>query len=181
MPRYVALLRAINVGGHTVKMDRLRALFEEMGFEDVATYIASGNVIFNADTSDVRALEGRIERRLQETLGYDVATFVRTHAELAAIARYTPFRGEDPGAEGNALYIAFLRGSPPAEVQARLLALQTPTDLFHCHDREVYWFLRTKLSESSLFSGAVLEKTLGAPMTMRNITTVRKLTEKTRS
>jgi uncharacterized protein (DUF1697 family) len=155
-------------------MDRLRALFEEMGFENVATFIASGNVIFDAPASDGRALERRIEEGLKEALGYEAATFVRTPAELAAITAYRPFPDEDP----NALYVAFLKEAPEAGVQAGVLALRTPTDLFHFHNRELYWFLRTKLSESSLFSGAVLEKTLGAPMTMRNITTVRKLADK---
>jgi uncharacterized protein (DUF1697 family) len=178
MSRYIALLRAINVGGHTVKMDRLRVLFEEMGFQNAATFIASGNVIFDAQLTDARALEKRIAEGLKRALGYEVATFVRTPEELTAIAAHRPFPDEDPDAEGNALYVAFLSGAPPTDAQARLLALQTPTDLFHFHDRELYWFLRTKLSESSLFSGAVLEKTLGAPMTMRNITTVRKLADK---
>jgi uncharacterized protein (DUF1697 family) len=178
MSRYIALLRAINVGGRTVKMDCLRALFEAMGFEDVATFIASGNVIFDAPASDPRALERRIEEELCTMLGYEVMTFVRTPAELAAIAAHRPFPREDPDAAGNALYIAFLKEAPPDAAQSQMLALQTPTDLFHFHDRELYWFLRTKLSESSLFSGSVLEKTLGAPMTMRNITTVRKLANK---
>jgi uncharacterized protein (DUF1697 family) len=178
MQRYVALLRGINVGGHTVKMDALRALFEEMGLQNVATFIASGNVIFETPVADARALEERIEDHLRQSLGYDVATFVRTPSELAAIAAYRPFPDDDPDAAGNALYVAFLAALPTGEVQAKLLALQTPTDAFRFHDRELYWFLRTKLSESSLFSGAVVERTLGAPMTMRNITTVRKLAAK---
>jgi len=178
MQRYIALLRAINVGGHTVKMDALRALFEEMGFQNVATFIASGNVIFESPAAGTRALEAQIERHLKEALGYEVATFVRTPGELAAIAAYRPFPDDDPDADGNALYVAFLPETPAEEAQAKLLALQTPTDAFHFHERELYWFLRTKLSESSLFSGSVLEKTLRAPMTMRNITTIRKLAEK---
>jgi uncharacterized protein (DUF1697 family) len=178
MPRYIALLRAINVGGHTVKMDRLRALFEALGYDAVTTFIASGNVIFESDNDDARALETQIEAHLRQALGYEVATFVRTPAELAAIAAYRPFAPADLDATGNSLYVAFLAAPPPDDAQARLLAKQTPTDEFHFHGRELYWLLRTKLSESSLFSGAVLEKSLSAPMTMRNITTVRKLAEK---
>jgi uncharacterized protein (DUF1697 family) len=178
MPQYVAFLRAINVGGHTVKMDTLRARFEEMGFASVATFIASGNVIFESPVSDTRALEDQIERHLKQALGYDVATFLRTPDELAAITAYLPFPDADPDAEGHALYVAFLAQAPGDEAQAKLLARQTPTDAFRFHDRELYWFLRTKLSESSLFSGSVLEKTLRAPLTMRNITTIRKLADK---
>lgn len=175
MPRYIAFLRAINVGGHNVKMDALRALFAEMGLENVSTFIASGNVIFDSPADDMAALESQIAAHLKGALGYDVATFVRTPAEVAAITAYRPFPGEDPDAEGNALYVGFLPQAPTAEAQAKLLARQTPTDAFHFNDRELYWFLRTKLSESSLFSGGVIEKTLKLPMTMRNITMLRRL------
>jgi uncharacterized protein (DUF1697 family) len=175
MPRHIACLRAINVGGHNIKMADLRALFEQMGFVGVTTFIASGNVVFESPVEDRRALEAQIEQHLKAALGYEVKTFVRSPAELAAIAAYRPFPAADMEAEGNALYVAFLPGPPPGEVQHKVLALQTPTDEFNFHDRELYWLLRTKLSESSLFSGSTLEKALGVPITMRNITTVRKM------
>ena len=176
--RYIALLRGINVGGHNVKMDHLRALFEEMGFRDVATFIASGNVIFTAPDAGERTLQAHIEEYLERALGYATPALIRTMDEVAAVAAYRPFPGEDPDAEGNALYIAFFNEAPPEDVQAQVLALQTPTDRFHFHGRELYWFLRTKLSESVYFSNSALEKTLATPMTMRNITTVRKLADK---
>lgn len=176
--RYIALLRGINVGGHNVKMDRLRALFEELGLRDVATFIASGNVIFTAPDTDERALRARIEEHLEGALGYATPALIRTVDEIAAVAKYQPFPDEDPDAEGNSLYIAFFNEAPPEDVQSRVLALQTPTNRFHFHGRELYWFLRSKLSESVYFSNATLEKTLAAPMTMRNITTVRKLADK---
>ena len=91
MARYVAFLRAINVGGHVVKMDVLRAAFDELGFENVETFIASGNVIFDTREKDIPAVERRIEQALQSTLGYEVATFIRSLEEVAGIARYRPF------------------------------------------------------------------------------------------
>ena len=91
MPRLIAFLRAINVGGHTVKMERLRALFTEVGLERVETFIASGNVIFEAEGARPEALEKQIEAHLQQALGYAVATFIRTPAELAAVSSYQPF------------------------------------------------------------------------------------------
>ena len=108
MTRYVAFLGAINVGGRTVKMDRLRAIFEEMGFVDVATFIASGNVIFDSSEQDARTLEDQIEQHLQATLGYAVDTFLRSTSELAAIAAYEPFPKAKPDAAGTTLYISFL-------------------------------------------------------------------------
>ena len=91
MPRYIAFLRAINVGGHTVKMDVLRQHFEALGFSQVETFIASGNVVFETTAKNTRTLEKKIEQQLRAALGYEVATFIRTTAELAAIAQYQPF------------------------------------------------------------------------------------------
>src|ERR1043166_2432444 len=89
--RLVAFLRAINVGGHTVTMERLRKEFEGMGFSGVETFIASGNVIFTARAGNPAALGKKIEARLRAALGYEVATFVRTAEEVAAVAGYQPF------------------------------------------------------------------------------------------
>lgn len=170
MPRYVAFLRAINVGGHTVKMDPLRRLFETMGFANVQTFIASGNVIFDAALTDTGALERQIEDSLREALGYEVATFIRTTSEVAEIASCQPFND----AEGHALYIAFLATPPGDEAAQKLLAFADEVDEFHITGREVYWLCRKKMSESA-FSGALLEKTLGMQATLRNSTTVRKI------
>ena len=177
MPRYIAFLRAINVGGHTVKMDHLRRLFEALDFDHVATFIASGNVIFETSEADTAAVEQRIAEGLEQSLGYAVATFLRAPADLAAVAAYQPFPAPELDAEGHSLYVAFLPAPPSAEARDRLLALHGALDDFHIHDREVYWLVRGKMTDSA-FSGAVLEKTLGLPATVRNITTVRKLAAK---
>lgn len=174
--RYVAFLRAINVGGHTVKMDRLRALFAEMGFAAVETFIASGNVIFDVDGGeDARVMEGRIERHLREALGYEVATFLRTTAEVDAVARNRPF-AEGEG-EGVTLFVGFLHDAPGDEGVRKLMAFRTEEDDFAVHGREVYWLRRGRSSDSD-FSGARMEKALGMPGTLRNVNTVRKLAAK---
>lgn len=89
---YIALLRGINVGGHTVKMDALRRLFEELGFGNVRSYIQSGNVFFIADEVDRAALAERIERHLRASLGYEVPVCLRTVAELEQVIAADPFR-----------------------------------------------------------------------------------------
>ncbi len=170
MPRYVAFLRAINVGGHTVKMDQLRRLFEAIGFMNVETFIASGNVIFDATSTETRALERQIEDSLREALGYEVATFIRTTSEVAEIADYQPFTDS----EGHTLYIAFLAAPPGGEAKQKLLSFANEVDEFHVSGREVYWLCRKTMSESA-FSGALLEKTVGMQATLRNSTTVRKI------
>lgn len=173
MGRYIAFLRAINVGGHTVKMEALRLHFEELGFSGVETFIASGNVVFDASAKSVPALEQKIERRLQEALGYAVATFIRTKAELAQIARHEPFQPEIL-AKALALNVAFLREPPDEAALQRLMARRTAIDDFAAHGREVYWLCRKKQSDST-FSNAVLEKTLGRPSTLRGVSTIQKM------
>jgi len=171
--RRIAFLRAINVGGRTVKMDRLRTLFEELALVDVSTFIASGNVVFEA-SGEAEALERRIEEHLERSLGFPVATFLRSPEELAAVASARPF----PDArETDTLYVAFLKEAPPEEARERVMALRTEVDDFRVAGREVYWSCRVS-SMDSPFSGAVLERTLGAPATMRNANTVRRLAAK---
>ena len=172
--RYIAFLRAINVGGHVVKMDALRAHFEALRLTAVESFIASGNVIFLATSADPAAIEQRIEARLATQLGYSVATFLRTPAELAALVAQQPFGPTDPLDAGHALSVAFVRTPPSAAATTRLLALTSPVDDFQIAGREIFWRCRVRVSESKV-SGARLEKALAAPSTVRNITTIRKL------
>lgn len=176
-PCFIAFLRAINVGGHTVKMERLRTLFGELGFSQVETFIASGNVIFAAPKADVQALEKQIENHLRQSLGYEVATFIRTPSELAAIAAYQPFPRAELDAAGHSQYIAFVSAPPTAAAQQKLMIFNSNINEFHVHDREIYWLCRTSMHKST-FSGALLEKTLGMAATLRNMTTVKKLAAK---
>lgn len=158
-------------------MDHLRELFESLGFSNVETFIASGNVILDSEADDARMLERKIEDHLRESLGYDVTTFLRSASELADIARYRPFDPSDLNAEGTSLYIAFLQALPSAEAEQKLMVHRSEVDDFRVHGREVYWLCRKKMSESS-FSGALLEKTMGVPATMRNATTIKKMVAK---
>ncbi|MGZ8515610.1 MAG: DUF1697 domain-containing protein [Candidatus Limnocylindrales bacterium] len=177
MAQDVAFLRAINVGGHTVKMADLRRSFEALGFNAVETHIASGNVIFETDATDATELERRIEDALQADLGYRVDTFVRTADELAAIASHRPFDGVDVEASGWRSFIVFLGAPPGAGPVERLLASTCEFDTFEVDDRQVYWLVRGRYSDSR-FSGALLEKTLGMPATVRGAPTVRQIAAK---
>ncbi len=177
MPKYVAFLRAINVGGHTVKMDYLRSLFEQLGFANVETFIASGNVIFDSKSKNTKALEQKIETYLQRELGYAVATFLRSIDELTAIAQHQAFPESELKAEGYTLYIGFMATEPGEKPKEILQSLSTKVDEFQVNGREVYWLFRKKFSESE-FSGALLSKTLGAALTLRNVTTIKRLAAK---
>ena len=173
----IAFLRAINVGGRVVKMDRLRALFEDAGFTGVETFIASGNVVFDLSAGKKTApLEKTIEAMLKKALGYDVATFVRTSGELKAVAEHQPF---PPAALKKAftVNVAFLRNAPGPKAFAALEAAKTPSDTFHLRGRELYW-LSTVGQGVSKMSNAVFEKTLNVQSTVRGVSTIRKIAER---
>jgi len=169
-----AFLRAINVGGHVVKMDKLRELFESLKLANVETFIASGNVIFDAAVKDTAALERRIETHLERALGYEVGTFIRSVEDVAAVATYEAFA---PDPRMQVLSVIFLRAPLSRSAQDSLMTCCTDVDDFHVHGREAYWLCRTRTSDSKI-NGPRLGKAIGGPSTVRNITTVRKLAEK---
>ena len=174
MARHVALLRAINVGGRVVKMDALRAHCESLGFSKVETFIASGNVIFES-RAGAAALEKKLEAHLREVLGYDVATFVRSGAELDASAS----RAESRMRAKEGAYVGFLKKPVGAEEQTRVAAFSTDDERFAFDGREIYWFSKAGIGQSK-FTNAVFERIIKSPATFRNVTTVRKLADKYR-
>lgn len=180
MPRYVALLRAINVGGHTVKMDELCALFESLRLSRVESVIASGNVLFDARASDPAAIETRIEAKLKRALGYEVDTFVRTLEDLdEVVAHEPPFAAADPILPGHTLHVIFTRSAIGRESRDKLAALCTSYDDLHAHGREVYWRTRGRSSDSKI-TPAMFARAMPGSGTARNITTVRKLAARLR-
>jgi len=157
-------------------MDYLRSLFAAIGLANVETFIASGNVIFDSKSKDAPALERKIEKHLQATLGYEVKTFVRAISELAAVANHKPFSESELNA--HTLYVGFLADRPSDQSRQKLLSFICEVDDLRVHGREVFWLCRAKLMSDSKFSPALAEKTLGMRMTFRNSTTVKKLAAK---
>ena len=136
MPRQIALLRGINIGANKrVPMPRLRELLTEHGYEDVKTYVASGNVVLTSRSSP-RKLEKELEKLIEDEWGFDVAVIVRTRDELADVVEREPFGKivDDP----KFLQVSFLSGKPDAEnakkindacVRARAGRHRRPRDL----------------------------------------------------
>jgi uncharacterized protein (DUF1697 family) len=176
VPKYVAFLRAINVGGHVVKMDDLRRFFVALGFANVETFIASGNVIFDTKSRDTRSLERKIEKHLAKSLGYEVTTFVRAISELSPIADHGLFSAAEL-ARATTVHVGFLQVVPPQSAIQKLISVESDVDSFKIRDRELYWLCRTSFSDSK-FSGTRLEKFLGMPTTLRNVNTVKRLAAK---
>jgi uncharacterized protein (DUF1697 family) len=176
MARLFAFLRAINVGGHTVAMAKLKSLFEDLGLADVETFIASGNVIFESRIADAAKLERTIEKRLTDALGYEVATFLRTDAEIAAIAAHRPFPDSD--LKSAKAFVVGFTGAPFGARGTKLLkGFESDDETFHSRGRELYWMSRVGQGQSD-FSAAKLEKALGARVTFRGMNTVQRLTKK---
>ncbi|MBX7112005.1 MAG: DUF1697 domain-containing protein [Dehalococcoidia bacterium] len=165
MPTYVALLRAVNVGGTgKLPMSDLRALCAAAGFESVQTYIASGNVVFTSDrpAADVK---GRLEAALADYAGKPVGVLLRTPTELAAVLAANPFRAARP----NRVLVTFL-DSPPAE-DAVDFATGRRDEEIALGEREIYIHYGEGMGSSKLTVPAARQGTA------RNINTVRKLVE----
>jgi len=174
--RAAAFLRAVNVGGRVVSMDKLRKIFESARLKNVATVIASGNVVFDAPAGEADALEGRIERALHKSLGYEVGTFVRSLDDLAEIAAHEPF-GSQEQLKGHAVFVTFLKARPDAAQRKQFAAFNGPDDELATNGRELYWFRRGgRMSDSPIW--APLGKLIGSDGTTRNVTTVRKIVAK---
>ncbi len=172
----VALLRAINVGGRTVTMARLREIFVSLGLGSVETYIASGNVIFDSPGTGVEVLARRIEKALERHLGFEVSTFLRSDEEIAALVRYQPFELATLPA-GGSVSVGFLAEPLTKDQRALLPKFTTSTDQIHARGREIFRLCRGRQSEST-FVLTIFERTLGVRATFRGMNTVQKLASK---
>jgi uncharacterized protein (DUF1697 family) len=157
-------------------MPTLKKLFEKMGFKNVETFIASGNVIFESPEKDTSKLESVISSNLHKALGYEVHSFVRTRADLEAVEAFKPFpAGKAEKALG--YYVGFGTGPFGDAHKKGIAGLQTATDHLRAEGNEIYWACMTRSSDSKV-SGNSIEKALGGRATMRNINTVRRLLAK---
>jgi uncharacterized protein (DUF1697 family) len=176
MPRYAAFMRAINIAGRRVKGGELRALFERMGFHDVAVYRASGNVVFAADDRPTAELTARIEESLQAALGYAVVTFLRTAEEVTGMAGAKPFGRDRVGVRGGKLQIALLSTRPRAAERRAVLALATDEDRLAFGARELYWLPTGGMADSELDMNAIARRI--GPMTLRTMNTIEQIARK---
>lgn len=173
MAKYASLLRAVNVGGRSLSMARLRETYMSLGFTEVETYVQSGNVVFGA-TGTANALAAAIERAIAAELGLDVTVLVRSARDLTRIVEHNPLARAK--ADTKTLHVAFLRDRP-TDAQVRAIDRRRfEPDRFEVIGREVYGqypngYGRTKLNN------AFFERAFGTPATTRNWSTVCKLRE----
>ncbi len=176
MHHYIAFLRGMNLGNRRIKMDALRAHFEALKFANVETFIASGNVIFSSQIGDTSKLEASIQKHLEKSLGYAVDTFVRTRAEVTAVAAFQPFGPTDTSDPANTIHVGFLARPLSPEQQRGLTACHSEVDAFAVEGREYYWLCRhIKSHESKIWTSSQLKALKLPSSSMRNLTTMRKL------
>ncbi|MEO7363788.1 MAG: DUF1697 domain-containing protein [Gemmatimonadaceae bacterium] len=178
MPRYIAFLRAVNVGGRVVKMAQLKSIFESIALTNVETFIASGNVIFSNKSKSVPSLVRNIEDALQAELNYDVPVFLRSDSELYAIAerRHAVF-SESEVSGAHSLNVGMLHAPLTPDTEKAMLSFNSDTETFRTHEREIYMLLHSPVTTSK-FSIKRFEKAIGAETTFRNMNTMQRLAKK---
>ena len=173
--RYVALLRGINVGGkNKLPMAKLVTFFEELGCEDVRTYIQSGNLVFSASAALTKTLSGRISARIEQDLGLRVPVLLRSRRELTNALQAHPLAGR--GVDEKALAVMFLADRPPAARVRKLAPDRSPGDRFTVVGREVFLLCPNGVARTKLTS-AWFDRELATVSTTRNWRTARKLLE----
>jgi len=173
MPIYISMLRGINIGHRRVKMDQLRKSFEALGFEQVQTYIQSGNVVFKSGESSPAALSKKIEGKILKDFGFPVSVVTRTADELRNTVANNPFlkqRGIDP----EKLHVMFLSEAPARASLKELTAVTVAPDRCHCSGQEIYFYLPNGVSKSVLWNSPV-DRILAVINTTRNWRTVNSL------
>lgn len=173
MTTYVALLRAINVGGRNkIKMDDLRAVFAGMGHTEVTTYIQSGNVVFTNPSKSAVKLASAIESAITDELGLDVTVVVRSRSELAAAIERNPFAGAV--ADPSKLHVGFLSAAPAAKAVRSIDLPGAAGEELRVLGREMYLHYPNGMGRTKL-TNVFLERRLDVRMTVRNWNTVNKL------
>ena len=176
MPIYIAMLRGINVSGQKIiKMEKLRASFETLGFSRVRTYVQSGNVIFQASKTSSYILSKSIEGKILSDFGFSVPLLLRSSDEMKKIANDNPFL-KDRGIDHSKLHITFMSELPAKAALGKLDSLNAVPDQFRIKGQEVYLYCPNGYGRSKL-SNTTFEKLLSVQATTRNWKTVKTLVE----
>jgi uncharacterized protein (DUF1697 family) len=158
MATYIAMLRGINVGsGKIVKMERLRASFEALGFDGVRTYVQSGNVIFESEQKSLAGLPKKIEEKIQRDFGFTVPVFVKTSKEIEQIVSDNPLVKEK-GIDHSKLHVTFLSDAPPTTAVKVLEPLATDRERFRILNREIYLYCPDGYGNTKLSTNAIEKK-----------------------
>ena len=173
--RYIALLRAINVGGHTIKMEDLRKLFTDLGFSNVRSYIQTGNIFFETEETNIQRITEIIETYLLEKLGYEVSTFVRTIQELENTLNLDPFKDIEMN-ENMRQCLVFISEPLPKDLSYPIVSPKGDINILKAIDGEALVLLKQEKGKASNPS-AFIEKTFKIKATTRFFHTTQKILE----
>jgi uncharacterized protein (DUF1697 family) len=172
---HIALLRGINLAGkNRLSMKALASFFVDAGCGSVATYIQSGNVVFQAPAPLARRIPDLIQKVIQGELGLEVPIVTRTSGELRKVVRGNPFLRS--GVDASLLHVAFLADRPTAAAIKSLDPKRSPPDVFAVRGRDIYLQCPNGYGRSKL-SNAYFDSKLGTTSTIRNWRTVETLLE----
>ncbi len=173
--QYLAFLRGINVGGNAViKMADLKKAFEQMGFRNVRTLLASGNVIFEADHADRKVLAEEMEAALKKSFSKDISVMVRSMDDLKKLQSLEPFKGIKATPDTR-LYVTFLPGkAKPRTITIPFATPQKEFRILHATSLEVFSVLDLSKGKGTTEAMNILEKEYGKGVTTRNWNTVLK-------
>ncbi len=173
-PTHAAFLKGMNLGNRRLTNEELRGHFEAIGLTNVATFRASGNVVFSSPgRRSERALTELIEGELASLLGYPVATFVRTGKELEKIASAEPFDDATRARLHGKPQVMLLAAKPAAPIRRQVLAIAGEDDALSFGSCELFWLPAGGVSDSALDMKAI-ERALG-PVTVRTMGTVEQI------
>jgi uncharacterized protein (DUF1697 family) len=175
MSQFVVFLRGINVGGRTVVKEKLREIFTSLGFQNVSTYKQSGNIIFDANSADHEAIKAKVEGKLRDVLGYDVAAFAYTITQLKQIIDLEPFKGQDK--EGASFLITFLASTPDKFPLQLPLTIPKSTAQIISSKGTVVFSVTHGGGEGGL-PNTFLESKFKVKATTRNLNIIREIVEK---
>jgi uncharacterized protein (DUF1697 family) len=172
----ISMLRGVNVGSHNrIKMEALRALYESLGFEDVQSYVQSGNVVFRTQDKELPLLARRLESGIERKFGFSVSVIVRTYQELRSTVARNPFASRS-GIDPSKLLVTFLAGEPTADARDKALQIKADPEEFHIDGREIFIYFPNGIARAKL-SWTAIEKKLKTPATARNWNSVSTLLE----
>lgn len=177
--KYIAFLRGINIGGHNVKMERLRELFSELGLTSVRSHIQSGNVFFETTEADRARLTRKIEEDLSAGLGYEVPTFLRTIAEVERAIRLDPFKDVEVR-EDMRLLITFIPQPLPSDLKLPFVSPKGDFEILEATQGEVFIVMRL-INGRPGNPAAFIEKTCKVKTTSRFFGTTIKILQAAKS
>jgi uncharacterized protein (DUF1697 family) len=175
--KYIAFLRAVNVGGYNkIKMEDLKKMFLSLGYKNAKTVIQSGNVIFETSDKSIKSITSKIEERLYEFMKKEIRVFIRTHQELFKIVRQNPF-GKIKTDDNIKTYVFFLYKDSGEKIKIPFMSHSGEVNIFSQIELNLFMLVK-KIPGKASSPNDLIEKTFKVPATARNWDVICNIIEK---